>query len=413
MASEIYVFVYLPGATEAVPAGRLLLDEDTRHGLFEYGRRYRQRSDAVPVDPVALPLGLARYECREVNRGLFGALRDALPDYWGRLVIATQMRIAVEALSDAELMLLPSATRTGNLDFRPAPDAPEPVLGPPDFAELTTLLAAAERIQAGEMLADPLLASLLIQGSSLGGARPKCTVRWQGVLWIAKFPARNEDYNVPRVEYATLRLAARCGIRIPEVRLETIGGRDVLLVRRFDRQPTVSGDARIGYLSALSLMQRDESERFGYPDIADRMRQQGMAGSENQAELFRRMVFNLLVRNTDDHARNHGFLFDGRRLHLSPAFDLVPTPARPGIGTEFNLALELGAQGRHASVDNALSRAAHFGLERPAAIQTMQEVAREVAGWRERFAADRVDEATLERLHHSFTERFIEQIALL
>jgi serine/threonine-protein kinase HipA len=323
------------------------------------------------------------------------------------------MRIAVEALSDAELMLLPSATRTGNLDFRPAPDAPEPVLGPPDFAELATLLAAAERIQAGETLTDPLLASLLIQGSSLGGARPKCTVRWQGVLWIAKFPARNEDYNVPRVEYATLRLAARCGIRIPEVRLETIGGRDVLLVRRFDRQPTVSGDARIGYLSALSLMQRDESERFGYPDIADRMRQQGMAGSENQAELFRRMVFNLLVRNTDDHARNHGFLFDGRRLHLSPAFDLVPTPARPGIGTEFNLALELGAQGRHASVDNALSRAAHFGLERPAAIQTMQEVAREVAGWRERFAADRVDEATLERLHHSFTERFIEQIALL
>ena len=409
MASELYVFVYLPGATEAVPAGRLLLDEDARHGLFEYGRRYRQRSDAVPVDPV----GLARYECREVNRGLFGALRDALPDYWGRLVIATQMRIAVEALSDAELMLLPSATRTGNLDFRPAPDAPEPVLGPPDFAELTTLLAAAERIQAGEMLADPLLASLLIQGSSQGGARPKCTVRWQGVLWIAKFPARNEDYNVPRVEYATLRLAARCGIRIPEVRLETIGGRDVLLVRRFDRQPTVSGDARIGYLSALSLMQRDESERFGYPDIADRMRQQGMAGSENQAELFRRVVFNLLVRNTDDHARNHGFLFDGRRLHLSPAFDLVPTPARPGIGTEFNLALELGAQGRHASVDNALSRAAHFGLERPAAIQTMQEVAREVAGWRERFAADRVDEATLERLHHSFTERFIEQIALL
>ena len=409
MASEIYVFVYLPGATEAVPAGRLLLDEDARHGLFEYGRRYRQRSDAVPVDPV----GLARYECREVNRGLFGALRDALPDYWGRLVIATQMRIAVEALSDAELMLLPSATRTGNLDFRPAPDAPEPVLGPPDFAELTTLLAAAERIQAGEMLADPLLASLLIQGSSQGGARPKCTVRWQGVLWIAKFPARNEDYNVPRVEYSTLRLAARCGIRIPEVRLETIGGRDVLLVRRFDRQPTVSGDARIGYLSALSLMQRDESERFGYPDIADRMRQQGMAGSENQAELFRRMVFNLLVRNTDDHARNHGFLFDGRGLHLSPAFDLVPTPARPGIGTEFNLALELGAQGRHASVDNALSRAAHFGLERPAAIQTMQEVAREVAGWRERFAADRVDEATLERLHHSFTERFIEQIILL
>ncbi len=97
MASEIYVFVYLPGATEAVPAGRLLLDEDARHGLFEYGRRYRQRSDAVPVDPVALPLGLAQYECREVNRGLFGALRDALPDYWGRLVIATQMRIAVEA----------------------------------------------------------------------------------------------------------------------------------------------------------------------------------------------------------------------------------------------------------------------------------------------------------------------------
>lgn len=143
------------------------------------------------------------------------------------------------------------------------------------------------------------------------------------------------------------------------------------------------------------------------------MRQQGMAGSENQTELFRRMVFNLLVRNTDDHARNHGFLFDGRRPHLSPAFDLVATPARPGIGAEFNLALELGAQGRHASVDNALSRAAHFGLEHAAAIQAMREIAREVAGWRERFAADGVDEATLERLRHSFTERFVQQIAKL
>lgn len=409
MVSEVYVFVYLPGVIEAIPAGRLLLDEDARHGLFEYGRRYLQRTEAVPVDPVALPLGPSRYECRKINRGLFGALRDALPDYWGRLVIATQMRIAVEALSDAELMLRPNATRAGNLDFRPAPDAPEPVLGPPDFADLTALLAGAERIQAGEAVDDPL-AVLLIQGSSLGGARPKCTVRWREALWIAKFPARNEDYSVPRVEYATLRLAARCGIRIPEVRLEPIGGRDVLLVRRFDRRPMAGGDARVGYLSALSLMQRDESERFGYPDIADRMRQQGMAGLENQAELFRRMVFNLLVRNTDDHARNHGFLFDGQRLHLSPAFDLVPTPARPGVGTEFNLALELGVQGRHASVDNALSRAARFGLERAAAIQVMREVAREVAGWRERFAADGVDEATLERLRHGFTGRFIGEI---
>jgi serine/threonine-protein kinase HipA len=119
------------------------------------------------------------------------------------------------------------------------------------------------------------------------------------------------------------------------------------------------------------------------------------------------------VRNTDDHARNHGFLFDGRRLHLSPAFDLVPTPAHPGIGAEFNLALELGAQGCHASVDSALSRAAHFGLELTAAIQAMREVAREVVGWRERFAANGANEATLERLCHSFTGRFIEQIAPL
>ena len=401
MAVEIYVFIYLPGDVAAVPAGLFTYDERARIGRFEYGRRYLQRADAVAVDPVALPLSPAARECHESNRGLFGALRDALPDYWGRLVIAAQERVAVEALSEADLMLQPSATRSGNLDFRTSPDAQEPALGPLDFADLADLLAAADHIQAGEPVSVHL-ARLLAEGTTLGGARPKCTVRWNGELWIAKFPARNEDLNVPRLEYATLRLAQRCGIRVPDVHIVSVGGRDVLLVKRFDRVVMAGGMSRFGYLSALSLLQRDEHERIGYPGLAEGMRRHGMHGPRNQPELFRRMVFNVLIRNTDDHARNHGFLFDGTRLQLSPAFDLVPAPARPGIGTEFDLALELGTQGRLATLDNALSRAASFGLGDDAARETVKSLSGVVSRWREHFQADGLDGNTLEKIQYSF-----------
>ena len=159
----------------------------------------------------------------------------------------------------------------------------------------------------------------------MGGARPKCTVEWQDALWIAKFPARGDTLNIPRIEYATMTLAGKCGIRIPALHLQSVGKTNVLLVRRFDREKHPEGWVRKGFLSSLSLLQWDEADRLSwdYGAIANVMRRH--TSVHDIQELFRRMVFNILVRNTDDHPRNHGFLFDASGVELSPAYDLVPS----------------------------------------------------------------------------------------
>ncbi len=382
---RLVVFVYLPGETQAVPAGLFRHDDRLGVGAFAYGRRYLERDNAVAVDPAALPVGPRPAEV-VTNGGIYGAFRDAAPDYWGRLVIAAEARMPPEALSEVDYLLAANATRVGNLDFRPDPEAPEPALEPPHFSQLATVLEAAERLDAGEPV-DGRLLHLLRQGSSLGGARPKCTVAWGDTLWLAKFAAQGDTLNVPRLEYATMALAGRCGIEIPEIRIESVGGRDVYLCRRFDRERTTAGWLRTGFLSSLSLLRWDERDRnlWSYGAIADVMRQHTAAADLEQ--LFRRMVFNILVRNSDDHPRNHGFLVRGTRVALSPAYDLVPSVARPGVGRAFDLAMSVGAQGRLATTANALSQATRFGLREDRAQGVVSEVAEEVRHWRELFSA--------------------------
>jgi len=269
---KITVFIYLPGESIAVPAGLFTHDADTGIGTFAYGRRYIERANALAVDPVALPLGIPPREVTG-NGGLYGAFRDAAPDYWGRLVIAAEARLAPEALTEVDYLLAANASRVGNLDFRASLENPEPELAPPHFDQLAEVLDAAAKIQAGEKIENHLL-RLLRQGSSLGGARPKCTVEWQDSLWIAKFTAQGDSLNMPRAEYATMTLARLSGISIPEVRLVQSADRDVFLIRRFDRKNMPTGWLRYGFISALSLMQWDENDRLSwdYPAIADVMR---------------------------------------------------------------------------------------------------------------------------------------------
>lgn len=381
---KITVFIYLPGETAAVPAGIFTHDAEAGIGSFSYGLRYMERRNALPVDPIALPIGPRPREVIS-NGGIYGAFRDASPDYWGRLIIATAAKVPPEALSELDFLLASNATRVGNLDFRLSPDDPEPNLEPPHFEQLTEVLAAAEKVERGEATGDHLL-QLLRQGTSMGGARPKCTVAWNEALWIAKFPARGDTLNIPRLEYATMTLAGRCGIDIPEVRLVTVGDRDVFLCRRFDREKLGAGWQRCGFISSLSLMQWDEGDRlrWDYVVIADTMRRQ-MPVADIHA-LYRRMIFNILVRNTDDHPRNHGFLWrDQVRMALSPAYDIVPSPASPGVSTDFRLAMAVGDNGREATLNNALSRAGRFALGQEEAQMTIEQILATVRAWREVF----------------------------
>ena len=398
--SRITVFIYLPGETVAVPAGVFAHNDDPGIGSFAYGRGYRSRDHALPVDPVALPLGPTPREVT-INGGLYGAFRDAAPDHWGRLVIAAEAQAPPEALTGIDFLLATNATRVGNLDFRASHQDAEPALAPPGFNRLADLMQAAREIEAGGEV-QPHLLQLLRQGTSMGGARPKCTVEMDGALWIAKFPARNDTLDIPRIEYATMTLAERCGIETAEVRLEAVGDRSVFLARRFDRAQCRAGWTRQGFVSALSLMEWDEADRirWSYPEIAAALRRHAPAA--NLQELFRRMVFNILVRNTDDHPRNHGFLAEGHELTLAPAYDIVPTLTRQGVGTEFSLAMSVGEQGRTASLDNALSRATQFGLERGHARAIIEELRASARSWRDHFEESGVTGSEIDALAPSF-----------
>lgn len=404
MARELkaYVFIYLPGETVAVPAGIFTHYPDDGIGRFAYGLRYLERPNALPVDPVALQLGVTPRDAT-TNGGLYGAFRDASPDYWGRLVIAAELKSPPESLEEMDFLLHGNASRVGCLDFRVSLDQGEPESRPPAFQSLADILEAATQLQQGEPVRHDLL-QLLEQGTSIGGARPKCTVELDDALWIAKFPARGDTVNFPRIEYATMLLAKTCGITIPELRLVTVGDKDVLLIQRFDRCKTTAGYQRFGFLSALSLMEWDERDRtqWSYPALADKMRAAILAQPDELNELFRRMVFNVLCRNTDDHPRNHGFLWNKDGLALSPAYDIVPTPARPGIGTGFSLSMSLGDQGREATLTNAMSLSARFGLPHKEALLIVEEMRAEVKTWEDHFTSHSVSSADVEAVQACF-----------
>jgi serine/threonine-protein kinase HipA len=399
---KAYVFIYLPGETVAVPAGIFTHYPDDGIGRFAYGRRYLERTNALPVDPVALQLGVLPRDATN-NGGVYGAFRDASPDYWGRLVIAAELKSPPESLGEMDYLLHGNASRVGCLDFRSSLEQGEPQRTPPSFQSLADILEAATQLQDGKPVRHDLL-QLLEQGSSIGGARPKCTVELDDTLWIAKFPARGDTVNFPRIEYATMLLAKACGITVPDLRLLTVGDKDVLLVRRFDRRKTAQGYLRFGFLSALSLMEWDERDRtlWSYPALADRMRAAVLAQPAELKELFRRMVFNVLCRNTDDHPRNHGFLWVEKGLVLSPAYDIVPSLARAGIGTDFFLSMSLGEGGREATLKNAMSMSARFGIFQDEAYLIIEEMKTCVETWEKHFAEQGVSPVNIEAIRACF-----------
>lgn len=391
---ERIVFIHLPGETEAVPAGRLAMIEQglqVQASIFAYGRRYAARANALPVDPVALPLEPGRNgEERVPTAGLalFGALRDATPDAWGRRVIENRLRAPPNGLPESVYLDHAGPHRAGALDVRESPTSLPAGGALPSILDLRHLLDAAARIEEGE----PVPAHLEVffaGGPSVGGARPKAVVSVDGGEWIAKFPASNDPFNVPLIERATLELAREAGLVVPRTRLETLAdGRQVMLVERFDRERLPQGIGRRHMVSALTLLALHErdSPDSSYAAISDAMGLHGVSGriASDRNELFARMVFNILVSNDDDHLRNHAFLFDavGGGWRLSPLYDVVP---KPQVAQERVLHLSVGPRGRSARLDNALAGAGRFGLLPPDAARIIDRVVGVVRGWRDIF----------------------------
>jgi serine/threonine-protein kinase HipA len=374
---------------------------------FMYDQEWLRAADRFALAPAIAVSEGPHYP--RAGGSLFGALSDSAPDRWGETLLrrAERRRARAEGrtprtLREIDFLLgVSDLTRQGALRFSKSKGgefvAPGDPRGVPPLVDLRRLLDATDRFLADdESEAD--LRLLLAPGSSLGGARPKASVRDPGGhLLIAKFPKSDDPYRVVAWEAVALELAAKAGIAVAGHRLDRSADRDVLLVNRFDRR----GAERVPYLSAMSMLDAFDGEPRSYLEIADAIREHGAAAKSDLPELWRRIVFNVLISNTDDHLRNHGFLYDGPAgWRLSPAFDLNPVPVdikqrvlATSIGFEEDSTTSLAA---------ALDVADTFDLRPEAARATATDVAKAVSQWRKIATRVGVAAAEIERMASAF-----------
>lgn len=359
---EAYVWIWLPGSTKPVVAGRLAREGDLH--VFNYGRSYLERYNAIPIYLPELPLqrgGLVP----QAPLDMAGAMRDGSPDAWGRRVIINRLT-GLKGVSAGEVefdeltyMLNSGSDRIGALDFQASPDRYEPREA--ENATLEELLDAAERVDRGEPI-PPALDKALFHGSSIGGARPKALIADGEDKFIAKFSATNDTYAIVKAEYVAMRLAdVAAGLNVAPVRLVKASGKDVLLVKRFDRTRTEEGWTRRAMVSALTMFGLSEMQaRYAsYRDLAEIIRTRFTQPKKTLRELFGRMVFNVLSGNTDDHARNHAAFWDGASLSLTPAYDICP---QPRTGREANQAMLIGVEDRRSRLETCRAEASAFLL---------------------------------------------------
>jgi serine/threonine-protein kinase HipA len=406
MDRQVLVYVDLNG----IPclAGRLWARtrKNKEGATFEYDASWLEHRERFSLEP-ALKLGPGPFHTA-ADMPMFGALGDSAPDRWGRALMRRMERRRAErekqtprTLQEIDFLLqVDDETRQGALRFAEREGGPflreQGAKRTPPLLELPALLSAADRV-ADDRDTEEDLRLLLAPGSSLGGARPKASVRDRdGHLAIAKFPRRDDDYNTVLWEAVALTLAQKAGIPVPDARIETVGDKPVLFLRRFDRRD----GQRIPFLSSMSMLDARDHQTRSYMEIADALRQHGAASKDDVRELWRRIVFNVLISNADDHLRNHGFLYTGPTgWRLSPAYDLNPVPVdvKPRI-----LTTAINEDDTAASIDLAMSVAPYFGLDDARARAVAAEVARAVAAWRDEAARYGLTEEEIARMASAF-----------
>jgi serine/threonine-protein kinase HipA len=405
MEKHAFVYVDLHGVSHRVGHLWGRTRGDRQIATFECDEAWLGHGERFALEP-ALKLGAGPFHAPS-DKPLFGAIGDSAPDRWGRTLMRRAERRRAERAGETPrslweidyLLRVDDEARQGALRFAEREGGPflsDSVTRIPPLVELPRLLSAADRV-ASDSDSEEDLRLLLAPGSSLGGARPKASVRDRdGQLAIAKFPRSGDEIDAVRWEAVALTLAGKAAIAVPAWRVEDVGGKPVLLLRRFDRADRV----RLPFLSAMSMLGAGHDEMRSYLEFVDALRQYGAAPRQDMRALWRRIVFSILISNTDDHLRNHGFLYagpDGWRL--APAYDLnpVPTDLKPRV-----LATAIDLEDGTASLDLALAVAAYFELDAETARAVATEVGRAVATWRAEASRLGLSASEIDRMASAF-----------
>jgi serine/threonine-protein kinase HipA len=356
---QAYVWLWLPGASQPVVAG--VLQRVGQELVFNYGQSYLQRDGAIPLYLPELPLKPGK-QALLPGLSMPACIRDASPDAWGRRVLINRKfgakgdsATAIE-LDELSYLLESGSDRIGALDFQHSPTHYQPRQG--QVAPIEDLIDAADKIDRGLPIAADL--DLALQhGTSLGGARPKVMIQDGGAQYIAKFSASHDLYNVVKAEYIAMRLAGKVGLNVAKVKLVRALGKDVLLIERFDRMNLGEATCRRAMVSALTMFGLDElmAAHASYEELAEIIRRRFSNPAASLRELFCRLVFNILVGNTDDHARNHAAFWDGQQLDLTPAFDICP---QPRSGQQASQAMLIRGRDRSSQLQLCLLAANQF-----------------------------------------------------
>ncbi|HED19378.1 MAG TPA: type II toxin-antitoxin system HipA family toxin [Gammaproteobacteria bacterium] len=382
MNDLVEIHIEHEGETRLVGRCRYVAKRHAQSSVFEYADEWLGFQNTFAIDPENLPLRAGPFYTSSEKSALPGALRDTAPDRWGQLLVKRAFRKSGEkrTLSEIDYLLaITDRTRIGALRYKRAgEDDFDHDIGPyrvPPLIKLPALINAANAVQSNTETAEELKL-LLNEGSPLGGARPKsAVVDKDGSLSIAKFPKPDDDRSIPHGEVLAMTLARKAGLTVADARIQDVAGRPVALIKRFDRH----GDKRIPFLSAMSLLGLNDGDEATYTDIADSIRTHSSAPTEDLHELWRRLVFNVLVGNLDDHLRNHGFLYDQQsKWRLSPAYDLNPVPLEEKVR---ELTTWISEEGPEADLDLARRAAPHFALKNDQAEAIISEVSGVLKGW--------------------------------
>lgn len=391
---EIIVYQYLEN--DFVAAGLLVFEQQGRTGSarFQYGRHYLQNPQAIPIDPVQLPL-LDKEFTTPTGFEIFNGIRDAGPDRWGRYLLDKKYN---EGLDELAYIIETGADRVGSLAFALDTKGPTNI----DIKRLDLKLCVDAAEQAMSHQSASALETFLEYGISLGGARPKASVMWNDKPHVAKFTLSMDKKNEALIEFSTMLLAKNAGLNVPQLDTTRASNRDIYLIERFDRVTKNGKEHPIPFISGLTatgLHEQDYAD-WSYLSLCEAINQLCMNPVKDKIELFKRMIFNILVFNNDDHMRNHGFIYLGdKKWALSPLYDVVPSITH---SETYMLAMKIGDLGREASLDNARSAAKYFGISAPEAELYIKELCEHTKQWEQHYRNCGVSSQDIEKLKHSF-----------